>query len=162
MFRKLATYVLAVTAALLLTSRPAAAATATGVLTVNAVVANYCTIPDATLDFGLYDPGAAGADLANVVVNVQCTPGTSFHLYMDGVAGTRTLTSGTNTLDYVLYADPAAPATPWPVTLAGSPLYGPAPAGPGMGTVPVTVYGSITASQFVQGGSYTEDRKSVV
>lgn len=49
----------------------ALAATATGTLTVNALVANTCTVANALLDFGTYNPVVGST--AATTTNVNCT-----------------------------------------------------------------------------------------
>ncbi|WP_407540099.1 spore coat protein U domain-containing protein [Deinococcus radiomollis] len=88
--RKLLTLAAGVT---VLSAAPALAATATGALTVTALVNSSCTIGNATLNFGTYTTAAGATTTA--LVNVNCTLGTVYTLAMgtgqnhDATAGNR-------------------------------------------------------------------------
>ena len=67
-------------AGMVMGSGSAGAATETGTLTVTANVVAACTIGDATLAFGPYDPNGAAVD-AQTTVAVNCTNGSPFEVY---------------------------------------------------------------------------------
>lgn len=124
------------------------AATATSALSASASVAANCNIQSVSnLDFGTYDPTAAVAD-DDGIGNVQfrCTKGTSYQMY---VTGTRTMTNGTDTLNYELYRETAR-ANAWPSAIPGV-------SGSAANNSPVTtnIYGRISALQDVSTGSYS-------
>jgi spore coat protein U-like protein len=93
-----------------LTSSKLAAANKTADLTVNASVANNCTISTAQLAFGSYDPVTANASAdatGDGHVYIACTKGASATIDLGNGgaadANSRRLTSGANTLNYQLY-----------------------------------------------------------
>ena len=61
-----------------LTSGQAIAATATGVLTVQATVVDTCAVASNTLSFGVVDPSLGTSSRPSVNLNVTCTQGTVF------------------------------------------------------------------------------------
>lgn len=132
---------------------PAAfAATANGTLTVNASVAANCTISNATLNFGAYDPvvANAAADLpGSTSMTVACTKGVTATLGFAAAGGT--ITGGGGTLNYTLWQD-SGHATAFGPSGAGLLNLGAAPSKAGR---PFTIYGLIPQNQDVPVASYT-------
>jgi spore coat protein U-like protein len=135
------------------------AATATATLTVQASVAQQCTIANATLNFGSYDPvGAnAAADLdATTNISVACTKGSAGVWVGLGngsnFSGGRRMASGGNFLTYEVYTDAGRTAA-WGNTLATGKTYTPvtskAPAN-------LTVYGRVPQAQDAAVGNYSD------
>ena len=137
-----------------------AAASKTADLTVNASVANNCTISTGAIAFGPYDPVGANAtagsgDLSgNGHVYVACTKGAAATIDLGNGgaadANSRRLTSGADTLTYQLYRSD------------GSTVWG---AGSGTGGVTynstsktqtdLVVVGKVAGGQDVAAGTYT-------
>jgi spore coat protein U-like protein len=126
----------------------ASAATTTGTLTVNAQVAKVCSVANATLAFGTYNPGGGNVDqTANVTV--RCTKGTGFTVSLNGgqsgsinTRAMKSTSTPTETLAYQLYTT-AAPTTVFGDGTTGSTVPG---TGAGMGAVnaqTVTVFGRL-------------------
>jgi spore coat protein U-like protein len=131
---------------------PAAFANATGTLTVQANVANNCTISSPTLDFGAYDPvvaNAAAPDDKQTTITVACTKGFTPTIAL--ATGARTISNGTDNLPYELYKDNARLSV-WGD--GGGQLLTPGVA-PGKGGTGYTIYGRINANQDVSAGAYT-------
>jgi spore coat protein U-like protein len=151
---------LAAGAALLLVvglAAPAAAASATANLSVSATVIATCTIQDATLNFGNYDPLSAVATDGSATLTYRCTRGTSptIGLALGGNAsGTtrRMKDAGTNYLTYELYKE-GTRINVW--GNSGTDLVSPG-ATASSGNQSVSVYGRVTASQDVPAGTYTD------
>ena len=101
---------LAITAlavAFLAVSPSAFAGSANGTLTVNSSVAANCTISNATLNFGPYDPvvanGATGIDLdAQTTMAVACTKGSSPNITAPAGGA---MTGGGDSLNYLLFSN---------------------------------------------------------
>jgi len=133
--------------AFVLSSVNAMAATVTDSLTSTATVAANCNVQSVTnLDFGAYDPTNATAD-DDGVGNVQfrCTKGTAYGMY---VTGAKTMTDGTDTMNFEIYQE-SGRTTAWPSV------------SPGVGSTAVDnttiqndIYGRIAALQDVQVGTY--------
>lgn len=136
-------------AALALISTSAMADTITTTFPVTAEIASTCNTVTATaLDFGQYDPISGSVKDASSEIDVTCTNGTSFQIYLNGgVNGNITqrklkADNSTDTLDYNLYTD-AARSTVWGDDNTGSSV-----ADTGTGSaVKKYVYGRIAASQ---------------
>lgn len=90
--------------ALVLTATAAMAATETSALTVSASVSAACRITGVTnLDFGTYDPTDPANDDDGVGdFTFRCTKNTAYDLY---IAGARTMTDGTDTLNFEMYQE---------------------------------------------------------
>jgi spore coat protein U-like protein len=123
------------------------AATDTSNLTSTAVVPAVCTISSVTnLDFGTYDPTSATDDDDGVGdANFRCTKGTAYDVY---ITGARTMTDGTDTLNFEMYTDVGrtaawASASPGTTGTAAS-----------NAIITLDIYGRITALQDVQAGTY--------
>jgi spore coat protein U-like protein len=142
---------LAATAALVVAAAPARATTTTANVNVTATVNASCTMTNATVAFGIYNPTAAVATDALGTLSVTCTKGTTGTITLAGTAGSRAMLLGANTLSYELYTD-ATRTTPW----AGATTTVSVAAGTGSGAQAITVYGRIPASQFVAPGSYAD------
>ncbi|MFD2239273.1 Csu type fimbrial protein [Aureimonas populi] len=117
-------------------------------LNVSLTVESSCTITAGALAFGPYVATADSQGSADLSVN--CTPGTQYHVSLAATTdGTRTLTSGTNTLSYSLYSD------------AGfSSLFSEDPNGTKVEAAAaaetITVYGRVPAAQSAVVGNYTD------
>ena len=120
----------------------------TSPLNVQAIVNAQCNIQSVTdLDFVDYDPtSAAPDDDGQGDVTFACTRNTVYDLYVSGV---RTITNGTDTLNYELYSD-VGRSSVFPSALPGIP-------GPAADNNPITqnIYGRIAALQDVGPGLYT-------
>jgi spore coat protein U-like protein len=137
---------------------PLEAATATNTFTVQAVINAACNISATTLNFGAYDPSSGTALSGSSTVNVYCTSGTPYTAALNIGSGggsfvTRTIASGSDTLNYNLYRD-AARTQVWgdgtgsTFTVAGT--------GSGVLTAnPITVYGLVPIGQDKPPGTYT-------
>jgi len=94
----------------IMTAGVAHAGSASATFAVTATVASTCSASATALAFGSYTPGG-GAIAGTSVVSVNCTKGTPYTVGLNGGATTggtvaqRLLASGTNTLQYNLYAD---------------------------------------------------------
>lgn len=144
--------------ALVLAPLASRAATDTGNLTVTATVNGSCTIGDATLAFGVYDPAAA-AKTGTTSFSVQCTKTTVGTLSFDkGLAATAAGNTrlmkvnpadlDTTALSYELFADSGFTQ---PLGTTNSIVVN------GTGVVQtVDIFGRIPAAQFVAPGDYTD------
>lgn len=147
-------------ALLLLGTSAAHAATATGNLSVTATVSGTCTLTTAPVAFGAYDPASGTDDTATGTVTVTCTNGTTYTVSLDAGANestpgdftTRRMIAGAGEfLPYQLYQE-SGHTTVWGDT-GGNILTGQT----GNGTAQaLSVYGVITAGQYVPPGSYTD------
>jgi len=123
------------------------ALTSTNALSSSATVSGSCTISSvASLDFGSYDT-TASTDDDDGVGNVQftCTKGTAYDVY---VTGTRSMTDGTDTLNFEMYQE-LARTTAWPSTSPG--VTGTAADNT---TITKDIYGRIAQAQNVEAGTY--------
>ena len=134
---------------------PAAfAATANSTLTVQASVAANCTIANATLNFGAYDPVVANATAllpkdGSTTMTVACTKG--FVPTIALAAAGRTITNGTDNLTYNLYKDVAGGVV-WGDS--GAALFTP-PSAPGKSGTAYTIFGRVAGGQDVSTGAYS-------
>ena len=123
------------------------ALTDTNALTSTVSVASICSISSVTnLDFGTYDTTSATNDDDGVGdVTFSCTKGTAYDVY---ITGTRTMTDGTDTLNFDMYTD-VGRTTAWPSIAPGV-------TGTAIDNTGITqnIYGRIAASQDVQVGTY--------
>ncbi len=133
---------------LILSTVSAIAQTDTTALTASATVMGSCRLTSVTnLDFGTYDPTNPANDDDGVGdFTFRCTRGTNYDLYISGV---RTMTDGTDTLNYDLYQD-ISRATVWAAASPGT-------TGISANNAPNTtnIYGRIPALQDVQAGAYS-------
>lgn len=125
-------------------------ATATGTLTATATVNSVCNVTGITnIAFGGYDPTSVTPTDANGDVSVSCTKNTPYQVYISAV---RTMSDGTDTLNFQLYND-AVGGTVWgsatgaPGNITNTPASNAATAH--------TIYGRIPALQNVGSGAYT-------
>jgi spore coat protein U-like protein len=144
--------------AVLLRCCPANATTTTNTFTVQAIINSSCNVTATTLNFGTYDPTSATALAGSSTVSVFCTSGTPYTAALNVGSGggsftTRTIASGSNTLNYNLFRD-AAYTQVWgdgsgsTFTVAGT--------GSGLLTAGnLTVYGQIPIAQDKPAGSYS-------
>ncbi len=132
---------------LVLAAGQASAATATNNLVVSASVTSACQITSVgNINFGAYDPlSATPKDAAGNVV-LRCVKGTSYKAY---ITGTRSMTGGSDSLNFQLYTDAGRTATfPIDNTVGGTTSASSSP-------VTKDVYGRIAAGQDVSAASYT-------
>jgi spore coat protein U-like protein len=157
-------------AAFVLAIAPARALTTSSTVTVTASVAKACSIGNATLAFGAYDPTTGTNDdvAFTNALSVSCTKGTAWSVGLDtGLNGpaTRNMKDATSgdLLHYELYTDTTrnnvwsngATITPVPATMFGGTGLG----GTGAAAVQnVTIYGRIFASQFVTPAATYQDQ----
>jgi spore coat protein U-like protein len=135
-----------------------AATTASNTFTVQAVINAACNVSATTLNFGAYNPASAAALSGTSTISVYCTGGSPYTTALNvgsggGTFATRTLLSGSDTLNFNLYRD-AAYSQVWgdgtvsTYTVAGT--------GSGLLTAnTLTVYGQIPISQDKPVGTYT-------
>lgn len=127
----------------------ASAQTASEDLSVTLEVASECSVTTTAVAFSGYT-GTANSDAAGEI-NVTCTDGASYSVTLaatSGGSGTRTLTSGSDTLNYSLYSD-SGRSTLFPESS------GEARNGTGASqTIPV--YGRVASGQAVKVGSYSD------
>lgn len=130
-------------ATLALSAQSAWAAAATGTLTVTASVTSVCTVSDATLAFGDYNPTVAKD--ATATVNVQCTKDTAYTLYSATVSAERIMTSAnaSSSLNYELYTDTGRTTI---FSTGGTSVGGITGSGTGLAQSN-TIYGRIAANQ---------------
>lgn len=136
----------------------AQAATANANLTVQATVADACSVADTALTFGAVNPTNGIVVPVTANVSVTCTLGTSFSVGLgDGQnlnSGSRRLRRGATSdyLRYELYKDLTMLAR------FGDSGAGDRAAGLGLGiaATPITVYGAIPAGQTATSGSYAD------
>ena len=134
-------------------------ATDTDTFTVQATVASVCTITANDLIFsGTYDP-TSNTNLDDTSsVDVTCTTGTDYTISLSAGLGTgatvavRTMTLGTDTLDYTIYQD-AGRTVVWGETIGVDTV-----AGTGNGTTQnIIMYGRVFSNQpTVPPGTYTD------
>ncbi len=97
---------LALTCCLMAGNTSAIAATANGVLTVQATVVAACAVGSGTLVFGTIDPALGTSGPANANVNVTCTQGTPFSIGLsDGsnASGTQRRMKGASQSQFLAY-----------------------------------------------------------
>jgi spore coat protein U-like protein len=135
------------------------AGTSTGTLTVTASVAGVCTIGNATLAFGTYNPTAATAINMTSTVTLTCSLGTPYNIGMSAGSGTgattssRLMTAGSTTLGYNLYRD-SGYSLNWGNTVGTDTLSGTSSTSALTNTI--TIYGQIPAGENAAVGSYTD------
>jgi spore coat protein U-like protein len=139
----------------LLTSIPAAAATATTTFTVTATVQATCLVSATGLAFGTYTGAVASS---TSTVSVTCTNTTPYNVgFSAGLATGATVTTRKMTgpasalLSYGLYSN-AGYTTNWGLTIGTDTV-----AGTGNGSAQaITVYGQAAAGQYVAPGAYSD------
>jgi spore coat protein U-like protein len=135
----------------------AMAATDLGALTATATVAAACTIGDATLAFGAYDPASATATDAATTVSVTCTNGYAYSIYSATALVDRKMITGAGgaglELTFGVYGSTSerTAGTQLPVTNTTGKISG---TGTGVAQA-VDLFGRIAALQNVYAGSYT-------
>lgn len=135
--------------------------TVTGTMTVTASVAVSCAITAGTLAFGAYDTVVGAAVQGTTTLSVTCTKGGTATVTLgqgsnpaSGSTDTtplRQMANSTNRLAYTLYQDSARTVV-WGNTGAAGYAY----TSTGNPSDSLTVYGTITASQNVPAGSYSD------
>ena len=124
-----------------------------------AEAAPNCSISTTAVSFGVYNVFSATPTDSTGTITFKCT-GNASNITVTLSKGTsttftpRTLTSGSNTLNYNLFTD-AARSTIWGDTTSGTSRYVNASPANNQNIV-VTVYGRITAGQDVSAGSYSD------
>jgi spore coat protein U-like protein len=140
--------------ALVCTNMVYAQTTDTEDLSVQASVAASCRISSTTaIDFGAYDPtSASNTDAAGDMV-LRCVKNTSYKTY---ITGTRSMTTGGDTLTFQLYSD-SGRSSAYPSTAPGS-------GETATSNAPVTkdIYGRIAALQDVGVASYSTNLVATV
>jgi len=135
-----------------------ASSTATTSFTVQAVINAACNVSATTLNFGTYNPASGAALGGTSTISVYCTGGSPYTTALNvgsggGTFATRTLLSGSDTLNFNLYRD-AAYSQVWGDGTASTYTV----AGTGSGLLAansLTVYGQIPISQDKPVGTYT-------
>lgn len=93
------------------------AATVTTTFAVSTTISGVCVVSTAStgLSFGAYDPTAGSDTLGSTTFKVQCSSGQAYTVGLStGGSGSdtaRTMSSGTNRLNYNLYSTALAPPT---------------------------------------------------
>ena len=136
-------------------AKPAAAASSTATFNVTANVATACSFTAADLAYGTYDPTSGVDKTGTSTLSVTCTLGTPYTLSLDNgsnaSAGVRRMKLGSTYLSYHLYRDLAH------LLVFGLVSGGLGVSGVGTGVaIPTTVYGTVTNSQTVGPGTYTD------
>jgi spore coat protein U-like protein len=137
----------------------ASAATANGVLTVQASVVATCAVASGTLAFGVIDPAAGTSNLVSTNLAVNCTQGTSFSVGLGDsgnvAAGQRRMrgATGLQYLAYDLFRDSAGQQR-FGDSVSAERLVGQT----GLGAVAnsVAVYGSIRGGQSAPADTYSD------
>ena len=125
------------------------AATDTDTLTVTATVVDSAQIISVgDIAFGNYDPTTTVATDAGGSVTVRATSGMTYTIY---IGADRTMTDGTDNLNYELFVD-APRTTAWGSTLATGEGYTAA----SNANVTYPIFGQIAALQDVGAGSYSD------
>jgi spore coat protein U-like protein len=142
------TITLAVVAALVLMAGSAFAASITDTLNVTATTVAACTISSTgILAFGNYDPSSGTPLDGSTTTAFKCTKGTVTETL---ISVPRTMTDGTDTLNYELYTD-APGGTVWPDTTPGFA----GASGSVLVDITQTIFGRIAINQDVGVGGYT-------
>ncbi len=135
-------------------ARPAEAATATASMTITATVQPTCQITAASLDLGVYTGQQRDG---SATLSVTCTNTTPYYINIgpglnpDGSGYPTMAGAGAARLPYRLYQD-ASRTIPWRNTLNVD-----GQAGTGTGSAQtLTVYGRISAGNFVAPGTYSD------
>lgn len=144
-------------ASLCLTALPAMAQSSSATFGVTATVLPSCTmVGGTTLAFGVVSPGVQ-AD-GSVAITATCTVGTPYTLALDAGTGSgatvadRRMTSGADTLNYLLYRD-AGRTQLWGDGTGGTTTQG----GTGTGLPQtITVYGRVPSSASASVGVYAD------
>lgn len=140
--------ILAVLGALLLVSGHAFAVDVTSSVTASASVPESCSITSAPADMTFTDYDPAADSTGSTGFEFQCRKNTTFEIF---IAGDRTLSDGTDTLNYGLYTD-SGYLSAYPASATGTleTATSSAPASR-------TIYGKIPSGQSTVGvGSYTD------
>lgn len=125
-------------------------------LTVSATVIASCSVSNASLAFGNYNPTTSGNVDQSASFNVTCTKGTTATVGLgtgaNASGSTRRMTNGSDYLTYELYKETGR-TNVW--GNAGADLVSLAAASSNSAQS-LTVYGRVTGSQNVGAGSYTD------
>lgn len=145
--------------ALSMTSQYAAAATATGNLTVKLIITSECKVTTGTtasLDFGTKGVIDANIDQTGQI-SVQCTAGTTYNVGLDAgqssgaTVSSRKMTNGASTVAYSLYRD-AGRTQNWGVTTSTDTV-----SGTGTGAAQIlNVYGRVPPQSTPTAGTYND------
>lgn len=135
---------------------------ATGTLGVTTNIAAICAVSaNSTMAFGTYDPLSATPLDATATITFKCAKGGTFDIGIGGTVGSRTMSSGVDTLGFELYRD-SGRTLAWGNTQDSNTLDTDASGfttGAGSTTAAAsrsaTVYGRIAAGQDKTPGSYT-------
>ena len=141
----------------LISSSSIFAATETSTFNVTTTVSNACQNLSAdNISFGTYDPLSGTDSTSTGNISVQCTKDATYSIALSTGASAsytnRTMSNGTDTINYNLYTD-SGHATVWgDGTSSTSTVSGTATGG----TDTSTVYAKATAGQTVGAGSYSD------
>jgi spore coat protein U-like protein len=141
--------------------RVADAGTATGTMTVTASVSASCSVTAGTLAFGAYNTVTGTAVTGSTTLSLSCTKGSTATITLGqgsqpatgstDIIPLRQMANGTSRLAYFLYQDTTR-LVAWGNTALTGEAYLSATASP----TNVNVYGTISASQDVPAGSYSD------
>ncbi|HEY1550468.1 MAG TPA: spore coat U domain-containing protein [Kofleriaceae bacterium] len=137
------------------------AGTTTGTMTVTASVASSCSVTAGTLAFGAYNTVTGTAVNGSTTLSLSCTKGSTATITLGqgsqpatgstDIIPLRQMANGTSRLGYSIFQDPTRLII-WGNTAITGVTYLSLTAA----ATNVNVYGTITASQDVPGGSYTD------
>ncbi len=150
----------AAVAALAIAAFPAAAATTTSSLAVDATVTANCSVSTTAVSFGSVNVLSGTNADATGGLSVTCTSGTAWSASADAGAGTgatlatRKMASGANLLNYALYTDSARTTVWGDAATTATVKY----SGTGTGAAQAnTIYGRVASGQTsVPAGSYAD------
>jgi len=144
--------------AALLSPDDASAATATTTFNVTATVVAVCTVQATDVSFGSYLASTGSATTAQGSVSATCSNGSAYTIALDAgqasgaTVANRSMTSSGNKLSYGLYTT-SGHTTLWGDGTLSTATVG----GTGNGSAQTqTVYGQISAGQYVTAGSYAD------
>ena len=125
-------------------------------LNVSATVAGGCRILSVKdVDFGDYDPTDPTDDTDGAgYIEFRCVQGTDYELY---ISGSRSMTNGSDNLDFELYTDPAASSTIIPDDVTGT-----KDTAGDNDPIMIDIYGRIVALQNVGFGNYSADLMATI
>jgi len=133
----------------------ALADTKTTTFNVTATVLSSCSVSATDLEFGDYDPTAAGNLESTSTITATCTKGTTYAIALGQGQNTSRqmkLSSGPDLLDYELY-QPGGYTTIWGDVGSGATVAQTSTDG---GPIDYAVNGRVTAGQYVTAGAYTD------
>ena len=129
--------------------------------TISVDVAAECLVSSQDLNFGTYNPLAAGNIDVSSQIDINCTSGTDFTIKLNagqhsGGGFNRNMSNGTNQLAYQLYTD-STRLTIWGDGTSGTSTVTGTGVGPGSAnTLHEIVYGQLPSLQPVPVGTYSD------